>query len=258
MRAIRIEGARGQAVEEPLAEECAIGLVCNGEPRVVLMATPRDLDDLAVGHALSEGWIDAAAQLESVESLRREGGLLHHCLLRDATLPAARGELLAGSSCGLCGAEALQEALRTPPSLPSPSPWRARHIRAGMRALHAAQALNRASGGLHAAGALLPGRPLRIVSREDVGRHNAVDKVIGALARAEQRADAMLVTSRASFELVQKTARAGIPLLAAVSAPTTAAVDLARQCGLILLAFVRGRRLTVYHGPPPSELAGAC
>lgn len=255
MRALRIEGARGQAVDEPLAEECAIGLVCNGEPRVVLMATPRDLDDLAVGHALAEGWIASASQLQSVESLRREGGLLHHCLLRDAILPAARGELLASSGCGLCGAEALQTALRIPSQLPPPPPWRARRIRAGMRALQAAQALNRASGGLHGAAALLPGKPLRILAREDVGRHNAVDKVIGALARAELRAEAMLVSSRASFELVQKTARAGIPLLAAVSAPTSAAVALAGQCGLVLLAFVRGRRLTVYHGPAPADLA---
>ncbi|MCB1627549.1 MAG: formate dehydrogenase accessory sulfurtransferase FdhD [Xanthomonadales bacterium] len=258
MKVWRLQGRQGQPREEMVAEEVPVGLIFNGQPQVVLMATPRDLDDLAVGHALSEGLIDDPEQLQSIETLQRPEGLLHHCAVRGLNaVEGARSEALAGSGCGLCGVQALQ-AIRRPPPLPQPFYWTARRIRAGMRALAAAQPLNQASGGLHAAAALLPGEPLRLLVREDVGRHNAVDKVIGALARAQWRAEAMLVTSRASFELVQKTAAAHIPLLAAVSAPTSAAVALAQDCQLSLLAFVRGQRMTRYAGPPADdELASA-
>ncbi len=247
MQARRLDASGSLLIDETLADESAIALLFNGEPFVVLMATARDLPDLALGYALSEGLIERADQLTTVEWLQREGGLVYHCLLAadcNERLRERRRQLFSASGCGLCGAETLTQALRLPERLQRKAQWSPERIHRAMRAMTEAQTMNHDCGGLHAAAALLADDTLLL--REDVGRHNAVDKVVGALASAQVQAEAMLVTSRASFELVHKTASAGIPLLAAVSAPTTAAVALAQQLGLTLLGFVRDGRMTAY------------
>jgi formate dehydrogenase accessory protein FdhD len=249
MQATRLDETGRHAVDEALADETAVALYFNGEPFVVLMATAQDLPDLALGYALGEGLVEHPGQLTTVDLLRREGGLVYHCLLAaecSERLRERRRQLFSASGCGLCGAETLRQALRPPDRLRASAEWSPGRIEQAMKAMAAAQTLNLACGGLHAAAALLPGDPIALVLREDVGRHNAVDKVVGALARRKVRAEAMLVTSRASFELVHKTASAGIPLLAAVSAPTSAAIELARRVGLTLLGFVRDGRMTLY------------
>lgn len=258
MQALRLDDTGSHLIDETLADETAIALLFNGEPFVVLMATAQDLPDLALGYALGEGLIDRVEQLEPVDLLRRDGGLVYHCLLAaecGERLLERRRQLFSASGCGLCGAESLTQALRQPAALSQRAQWEPERVHAAMQALVAAQTLNLNCGGLHAAAALLPDEPIELLVREDVGRHNAVDKVIGALARSNLRADAMLVTSRASHELVHKTASAGIPLLAAVSAPTSAAVELARTVGLTLLGFVRAGRLTIY---ADGQLGSSC
>ncbi len=249
-QARRLDATGSHLVDETLADETAIALLFNGEPFVVLMATARDLPDLALGYALGEGLIDHFEQLTPVELLQRDGGLVYHCLLAPECgerLRERRRQLFSASGCGLCGAETLTQALRLPQPLQRKAQWSPERIHRALQAMAEAQTLNHDCGGLHAAAALLDDEELLL--REDVGRHNAVDKVVGALACQQLQAGAMLVTSRASFELVHKTASAGIPLLAAVSAPTSAAVDLARKLGLTLLGFVRDARMTVYSEP---------
>lgn len=247
MQVRRIDATGSHLVDESFADETAVALLFNGEPFVVLMATAEDIPDLALGYALGEGLIERAEQLTPVDLLRRDGGLVYHCLLAaecDERLRERRRQLFSASGCGLCGAETLSQALRPPTRLARRARWTVGRVRRAMQTMTGAQVMNHDCGGLHAAAALLPDDSLLL--REDVGRHNALDKVIGALARQQLQADAMLVTSRASFELVHKTVTAGIPLLAAVSAPTSAAVDLAGRVGMTLLGFVRDRRLTVY------------
>lgn len=236
-------------VQETLAEETAVALLFNGVPHVVTMATPQHLDDLATGFALSESIIASVDELDIVEKLHRENGIAVHL-----SIPAARFEALqerrrnqvASGGCGLCGAEALDSAIRPVRKVERESRIALDTLHAGFEALAAAQALNRECGGLHAAGALIAGD---LLVREDVGRHNALDKVIGAVARSGARAKALLVTSRGSYELVHKAAEAGVGILAAVSAPTAYAVRLAESAGITLVGFARAGRLTVYSHP---------
>ena len=232
---------------ELLAEETAIALLFNGVPYAVMMATPADLHDFAVGFALSEGIIESASELAWIEQVEREAGLALHLKIpseRFAALEQPR-RLLAASGCGLCGSEHLEQVMRSPPPLPSTTPLAPSTLLAAVTQLHQRQPLNAQCGALHAAAAI---RDDQLLVREDVGRHNAVDKVIGALGRAGRGATAMLVTSRASYELVHKVASARIPALVAVSAPTAQAVRLAEAVGLCLVAFARESRLTVYAG----------
>jgi formate dehydrogenase accessory protein FdhD len=248
--ALRLAGGHADAMRETLAEETPIALLYNGVPHVVMMATPADLVDFAVGFSLTEGIVAAASDIEIVDMLPRERGLALHLAIPSACFEALqrrRRTLVGRSGCGLCGAEALEAAVR--PVRRVAVAVAANVSRAGLSAafvrLAAAQPLNRECGALHAAAAMLGAE---ILVREDVGRHNALDKVVGALARGGLRADALLVTSRASYELAHKAAEAGVPVLAAVSAPTAYAVRLAREAGLTLVAFAREDRMTVYTG----------
>lgn len=238
-----------QPVNELLAEETAVALLFNGVPHVVTMATPQDLEDLAIGFSLSEAIIASADELSVVELLRRDNGLAVHL-----SIPAERFEALqlrlrnqvASGGCGLCGAEALDTAIRPVRRVEPTARLAIKALHAAFDALFAAQTMNRECGGLHAAAALI-GEGLLV--REDVGRHNALDKVIGAAARSRATAKALLVTSRGSYELVHKAAEAGVGILAAVSAPTAYAVRLAETAGVTLVGFARAGRLTVYaHG----------
>ncbi len=244
--ALRVSAdADEERVSESLAEESAIALLFNGVPFAVMMATPADLHDYAVGFALSERIVHSASELELVDVVKREAGLVLHLSIpikRFAHLEQQR-RLIGASGCGLCGAETLDRAIQLPDPVDQQAPIDVAQLMASMAQLAEQQPLNDQCGAMHAAAALTDSE---LLVREDVGRHNAVDKLIGALARNGERARAVLVTSRASYELVHKVATANIPVLAAVSAPTAHAVRLAAQCRLGLGAFAREGRMTIY------------
>lgn len=243
-RCLDREGERES--QETLAEETPVALLFNAAPHAVMMATPLDLEDFALGFALTEGIVEHADELQVVDVLPRERGIALHLAIpstRFEALETRRRNLAGRSGCGLCGAETLEQAVTpirsvTPRDAVDPS-----RLRRAFAALAERQVLNRDCGGLHAAAALCGDE---LIVREDVGRHNALDKVVGALARAAGRADALLLTSRASYELVHKAAAANIGTLAAMSAPTAFAVRLAQQAGLTLYAFAREDRITRY------------
>ena len=248
VEALRLDAGAARRVPEMLAEETPVALLYNGVPHVVMMATPLDLEDFAIGFSLTEGVVDAVSEVQVVDVLQRERGLALHLSIPSARFEALqerRRTLVGRSGCGLCGAEALDSAVREVRRVERAVRVSASRISAAFEHLASAQPLNAECGALHAAAALV-GDALRV--REDVGRHNALDKVIGAMAREGEVADALLVTSRASYELVHKSAQAGVPVLAAVSAPTAYAVRLAHAAGLTLVAFARGDRMTVYAG----------
>lgn len=235
------------AVRETVAEETPIALLYNGRPHVVMMATPADLDDFAIGFSLSEGVVASVADVAVVDRLATADGIslqLHVPQAAYDALGDAR-TLVGRSGCGLCGTDTLAAAIR-PVARVTPSPprdWLPRFAD-----LQAAQQLNAITGAVHAAGVLADDGTL--VVREDVGRHNAVDKALGATLRAGRTPRALLVTSRASYEVVHKAAQCGVPLVAAISAPTALAVRLAREAGITLAGFARDGRCTVYAGGP--------
>jgi formate dehydrogenase accessory protein FdhD len=238
---------------DEVVEETPVALVYNGISHVVMMMTPADLEDFALGFSLSEGIVERADEVRDIEVLPRESGLEIAIALapaREAALRGMRRNLTGRSGCGLCGAESLAQAIRAVAHVPDGLRIDPAAVDAAVRALAAVQPLAQATGGAH--GAAWCARDGEILlAREDVGRHNALDKLIGALARAgtPTATGFALVSSRASYEMVTKTARAGVQLLAAVSAPTTLAVRLAEEAGLTLVAFARPGRLTVYAGP---------
>jgi FdhD protein len=231
-------------------EETAIAFTFNGTTHAVMMATPADLEDFAVGFALTEGLIESPAEIASLETVTTPLGIeLRIWLPEDrAKSYAARRRSMAGpTGCGLCGIESLEEAARPAPFVSNASRFNSGAIVEAMASLSAGQKLNGKTHAVHAAGFWLPARGL-IAVREDVGRHNALDKLIGALARGGDAAahGIVLLTSRVSIELIQKAARLGTPVVAAVSVPTAAGVRLAEACGITLVAIARGQDFEVF------------
>nr|WP_198289013.1 formate dehydrogenase accessory sulfurtransferase FdhD [Tepidiphilus thermophilus] len=238
--------------EDVLAEETPVALEYNGIAYATMLATPADLEDFALGFSLTEGIVEGPAEIYDLELASGEVGVIVRIEVaseRFARLKARRRALSGRTGCGLCGIESLAEAVRPVPGVPQGGGVPLAAVLGAMRSLRARQPLHEATGATHAAALAAADGSLLLV-REDVGRHNALDKAIGAAARAgllRTGAVAMaLMSSRASFELVQKTAVAGIGVLAAVSAPTALAVRLAEEAGITLLGFVRGEGATVY------------
>jgi len=244
-----------ETIAEEIAEETPVALALNGISQAVMMATPADLEDFAFGFALTEGWIAQRHQLLEVDIQTHGDGVVveltttaacdHHHRVRRRSLAGRTG-------CGLCGVESLEQ-LRQPlrtsagPTRATPIDLRADALARAAASLHRHQPLQARCGGVHAAAwCNLEGEVLRV--REDVGRHNALDKLIGALLRS----DAVLsdgfvfMSSRCSYELVQKLGAAGIGALACVSAPTAHAVRTAADCGVSLWGFVREGRASRY------------
>lgn len=241
-----IESGRRQPAADPVIAECPIALSYNGSVYAVMLATPADLEDFAFGFSLSAGIIEHPEQLRLIETVTQPRGLVLEMLIPQARFDAAvgRARRLPGTAgCGLCGSESLAAAIRDPPALGQRLRVDAAMIAQAIRDLADQQSLNRASGGVHAAG-FLDAHGLTV--REDIGRHNALDKLIGAIRAQRERSGLVVISSRASYELVHKAASAGIELLAAVSAPSSLAIELAERVGLTLVAFVRGERLSVY------------
>jgi FdhD protein len=245
------------ATAEVLAEEIPVGFTYNGEAHAVMLASPCDLEDFARGFTLTQGIVESVSEIESITVGTSLAGI--ECALR---IPAERASALrpdarrlAGvSACGLCGVRELEDAVRWPGAVTAARKISARALHLACAGLRVGQRLFEATGATHAAAfANTTGEVLYL--REDVGRHNALDKLVGALAAAncDARQGFIVVTSRASVEMVQKAARAGVGVLAAVSAPTALAVTLADSVGLTLLGFVRDGRHTVYTHPSRIE-----
>jgi len=246
----RLDGESVHDVRETLAAEVPVAMQYNARPHAVMMATPANLDDFAFGFALTERIIASVSELTLVETLWTEHGVALQMLipqLRFLALQTRERNLTGRTGCGLCGTATLEAAIR-PVRKVDPHGPRAdvRALREGMQRLAALQPLNDASGAVHAAALLTSDGGFTV--REDVGRHNAIDKAVGAVMRAALVPHSLLVTSRASYEVVHKAAEAGCRLVAAISAPTALALRLAQEAGVTLVGWTRPPRLTVYCG----------
>ena len=236
-----------------IPEETPIAFTYGGTTHAVMMATPADLEDFAVGFALTEGLIDTDTGALDVEIVASELGVELRSWLpgeRQGQYAARRRSMAGPTGCGLCGIESLEQATRDPPILESALRVPASALIEAMDRLPSAQKLNQETRAVHAAAFWNPATGALIV-REDVGRHNALDKLAGALTRqgVAGSSGVVLMTSRVSVELVQKSARIGAPVIAAISAPTALAVRTADACGLTLVAVMRGRDFEVFTHP---------
>lgn len=253
---LRVTADARERLTDEVSTEVPIALVYNGVSFAVMMATPCDLEDFALGFALAEGVVAGPEEFELVDILRTDRGITLQGLIpgeRFDALQRRRRSLAGRSGCGLCGIESLEEAVRpAPPVGRGPDLDRA-VVAAGMRALAQGQSLNPVTGGAHAAAFIDPNA--RPIVREDVGRHNALDKLIGALAAdcpnretlfARTSSGFAAITSRASWEMVHKAAHVDIAVVAAISAPTTLAIEAADAAGITLIAFARDESMNVY------------
>jgi FdhD protein len=252
-RFVRLDDASASSDAALVAEEVPVALVYNGVSFVVVMASPSHFEDLAIGFSVTEGVVEGATQVKVVEVVKHSRGVEVQMTIPDdaaARIAERRRGISARTGCGICGIESIDEVLRAPVivadggRVTTEALWRA----AGE--LEARQPVNAETRAVHAA-ALADSTGDLVIVREDVGRHNALDKVIGAmLVGAEAPTNCLIVvTSRASYELVQKTAAAGIPLLAAVSRPTSLAIQLADRANITLVGLLRGRGANVYTHP---------
>ena len=236
-----------------VAQEVPVALVYHGVPHAVMLATPADLEDFAVGFTLSEGLVASAQEIRGVEVLAAEESAEVRITVaweRFSALTQRRRNLAGRTGCGLCGEETLEQAVRELKPVGTGARISSAELHEAIARLGSLQPINARTGSVHAAAWIAPGEGIRLV-REDVGRHNALDKTIGALVRggADPAAGALLLTSRASFEMVQKSAAVGVAFVAAFSAPTAFAVRLAQRAGITLVAFAREHQHVVYTHP---------
>ena len=246
----RWRGTSRRRVDDHVAEEVPVAFVYNDEPFAVMMATPADLTDFATGFALSEGIVERLQDV-AVEGVAEfiEGIEIRLRIPADraGALALRRRSMSGRSGCGVCGSELLEAALRYPAPVASDVRVTPEALRRALAGLRAAQRITALTGAAHAAGWAGPDGRLRL-AREDVGRHNALDKLIGAMAAAgHDPGDGFLVvTSRASYEMAMKAASAGICFMAAISAPTALAISLAERAHLTLVGFARDDGQAVY------------
>lgn len=260
-RRVDVVGLRaGQRLhgQDHVAEEAAVALEFNGISHAVMMATPVELEDFACGFALTEGIVDSLAQvLDCDVSASAQGYTVHLRIAAGcfARLKDQRRNLTGRTGCGLCGTESLAHAMRPIMPVTPRYSFTATALRCAEASLRQRQLLLSVTGATHAAAWCNASGQIGLL-REDVGRHNALDKLIGALLRSktDPANGFVVVTSRASVEMVQKTAAAGIGLLAAVSGVTGLAIDVAQHSGLTLAGFVRGENVSIYSHPQRFEL----
>ena len=243
---------RGSTVHttDRVAEEVPVALLYNGEPHVVMLATPHDLEDLARGFSLSEELVDAPDEIRGIEVRTAQDSAEVRIAIaweRFPELLRRRRNLTGRTGCGLCGSETLEQTVRTQKQVGTGVTVSVGQLHAAIEQLPAHQILNASTGSVHAAAWVIPGSGIACL-REDVGRHNALDKTLGALVHtgADLEGGFMMVTSRASYEMVQKAATMGVTFMAALSAPTSFAIRHAQRCGLTLVAFARAERHVVY------------
>ena len=264
----RWQNGQAQQIEDVLAQEVPVALVYNGISHVVMLASPADLEDFAYGFSYTEGIISERRQIYGIETKavqdgngRLRGIELHIELAaaQFAALKEQRRNLTGRTGCGLCGAESLQQVFKMPVRSKISTPaLSVASIDHAMAQLKAKQPLQQSTGATHACAIVNEqGQVLHV--REDVGRHNALDKLLGSLLRQQEDFPALwqqhwvLTTSRASYEMVQKVAMTGGRALVAISAPTALAVNLAQEYDFLLVGFARSHQCVVYHG----MLAGA-
>jgi FdhD protein len=249
-------------LEDMVVDEAPVALVYNGVSHAVMMATPSDLEDFALGFSLSEGILAHPRECYGVEVENGPEGILLQIEIGSSAfmrLKERRRALAGRTGCGLCGVDSLQQVCRPLPRLPPPAGFNTAGVRAAVAAIGPEQLLTRLTGAAHAAAWCGMDGHLELV-REDVGRHNALDKLTGAMRRQglDPAAGFILITSRVSFEMAQKAAMAGVSALVGMSAPTLAAVELAEQAGMTLLAFARGSDFVCYTHPQALALALDC
>lgn len=259
---LTIRAAGTSSAPRSVPEETPVALSYAGTTHAVMMATPADLDDFAYGFTLTEGIIQQPAEIESIEIEEAGEGVDIQIRLKDAanTRFEARRRRLAGPvGCGLCGIESIDEAMRSVPEIASPNlALNQSDIVQSVRLLVKQQPFHAQTGAVHAAGFYVPGKGI-VAVREDVGRHNALDKLAGALAKAgiAGSTGAVVVTSRVSVEMVQKAASIGSPFIIAVSAPTALAIRTADAAGMTLVALVRGDEFDVFTHPERMTIGAA-
>ena len=253
---LRVEGARAESVRDLVAHEEPLEIQLSGASLAVVMRTPGHDLELVTGFLLTERIVASLAEVDSVRHCTEVAGPeAEDNVVRVTLRPGVRTDLerlrrnlFASSSCGVCGKATLEDALATAPPLDDPARIEAHVLIALPERLRAAQPAFDETGGLHAAG-LFDAAGRLLVAREDVGRHNAVDKVIGWAARGGRMplaGHALVVSGRASFEIIQKALAARIPIFAAVSAPSSLAIALAQSAGIALVGFLRERGFNVY------------
>ena len=256
LKRVRLEAWRGgvfAAGVRTVAEETPIAFAYNGTSVAVMMATPSDLEDFAVGFSLTERIVAARSGIEHLDIVESDAGIELQMRLDPERSAAfiARTRYLAGpTGCGLCGIESLEEASRPLPPIRSAMVVEATAIARMVADMPAAQALNQETRAVHAAALFSPDGGL-VAIREDVGRHNALDKLAGALIRAGHPPESgvLVMSSRLSVELVQKAAMIGIPVIVAVSAPTTLAIATATRIGMTLVGVARADGFEVFTHP---------
>lgn len=242
------------AESDELANEVPVALQYNGISHAVLLATPTFLEDLAFGFSFTEGIIRQASDIYDIQIEHDERGYSLNIEIASACvsqLKQRRRQLAGRTGCGLCGLESLNEVRRELPAVAAPkTPYSSQSIFNALDQLRDQQPLHQITGATHAAGWTNSNGDILVV-REDVGRHNALDKLIGHLLRQHIALDTgmVVVSSRASFEMVQKTASLGVPILIAVSAPTSYAIQVAQELGLLLVAFGREKQFSAYSHP---------
>ena len=240
---------------DAITEEVPVAMIYNDVPFAVMMVTPVDLEDFALGFSLSEGLVATQAELTDLEVRPRLEGVELSMRVRSSTVERRTGSggerLLPGrSGCGLCGARMLEDAVRHPASVGQGPCIEVAALEHALDTLRGAQPINAATGSVHAA-AWVEADGRIVLVREDVGRHNALDKLIGAMVKAQLAPEQgfLVVTSRASYEMVTKAASAGITVMAAISAPTALAIHLAESTNLTLVGFARPGSHVVYTHP---------
>lgn len=248
---LRDDHSRAPGIDQ-IAQEVPVALVYNGVSHAVMMATPADLEDFALGFSLTEGILADSSEFYDCEIARVPEGIsleIKIAAQRMAALRARRRNLAGRTGCGLCGTESLAEAI-TPVSRVRAPMLSDAAIQQALSMLQHHQPLQSETGATHGAAWCALDGAIQLV-REDVGRHNALDKLVGALARSGELNDSgfMLVSSRASYEMVHKSCAVGVGALVAVSAPTSLAIEQAQKAGQLLIGFARPGRHVIYHNP---------
>lgn len=233
--------------------ETAIALTYNGGTYAVMMGTPQNLRDFAVGFSLSEGIVQSPDDIRSLDIIDLDDGIELRMWLAESRadrLNERRRHIAGPTGCGICGIDSIAEAIRPAAIVAQGRDFSSREVMAAMQSIPPLQTINIETRAVHAAAFWIPGRGT-VALREDVGRHNALDKLAGALAQGKISTDQgmVLLTSRVSVEMVQKTAAMGAPVMVAVSAPTALAVRIADAAGITLAAIARGDGFEIFTHP---------
>lgn len=251
-RKVELVTLDGQKREDFVIEEVPAALVYNGISHTVMMVTPEYLEDFALGFSLAEGIVRDVSDVYDIEVRPAcHGGFEVHISVSSESfwkLKERRRSMAGRTGCGICGTESLSEVVRPLPELPFTQRFDLSHYEAGLKGLAQTEVLRSLTGGTHSAVWITPDGTVAF-GREDVGRHVALDKLLGYRARTKAFDGALFVSSRASYEMVQKAAACGVQILFAVSAPTALAVETAKRCRLTLAAFCREKRANIYTYP---------